>query len=430
MSRVAQTRSSPIVKSNGMGVRSGGGGDATQDGELLPSRMKHMSLLQHHTPSTDNMASEDICPVCKSSRYLNASLRFLVNPVCYHKMCESCVDRLFSHGPQPCPIPGCKETLRKNRFRKQTFEDIQVEREVDIRRKVAAVFNRREDEFETLRDYNDYLNDVEDITFNLINLIDLEETEKRFAAYEKAHQADIAENASLAQQESLSYSKLQKVEREQAKQRREAARREEADERKEQQANKRDMLRRLENGQDPIQVSQATTEATTQGPGVTLKKRLNRQDAAARQQQLQAADASRGRGVAANNSNNGSSNLLIKGLKAKTKTAPEAPIDPFGGLNFSQGMQYYTLQDRYVWDILERAEKDPGATSGGYEIATFTSRALCEAFSGLGCFVADAATEMERLRQGGDGGDDQVMGETMRSHQHHHQQDVVMEDPF
>ncbi|KXT14717.1 hypothetical protein AC579_6384 [Pseudocercospora musae] len=416
MSRVAQTKSSPVAKSNG--ARPGGGsGDAAQDGEHLSLRMKQISLDHRHDhdhnhthnlhrgPLTDNMASEEICPVCKSSRYLNASLRFLVNPACYHKMCESCVDRLFSHGPQSCPIPGCKETLRKNRFRKQTFEDIQVEREVDIRRKVAAVFNRREDEFETIRDYNDYLNDVEDITFNLINKIDLEDTERRFEQYEKAHQAEIAENASLAQQETMSYSKLQKAEREQAKQRREAARREEADERQEQQASKRDMLRRLESGQDPGQVAKAS-----EGQGVMLKKRLNRQDAAARQQQLQAADA-----------RNGSSNLIIKGLKAKVKAEPEAPVDPFGGLSF-EGMKYYSVQERYVWDMLESAERDSKVTSGGYEVASFTQRALCEAFSGLGCFVADAATESEKSGQ-----DDQAMG-TM-SAELMSAQDVKMEDP-
>ena len=81
----------------------------------------------------------DICPVCKSSRYLNPSMRFLVNPECYHKMCESCVDRIFSQGPAPCPVAGCARTLRKQRFRKQTFEDLQIEREVDIRQRVAAM---------------------------------------------------------------------------------------------------------------------------------------------------------------------------------------------------------------------------------------------------------------------------------------------------
>jgi CDK-activating kinase assembly factor MAT1 len=54
-------------------------------------------------------------------------------------MCESCVDRIFSSGPNACPVIGCKKTLRKARFRTQTFEDIGVEREVDIRKRVMGM---------------------------------------------------------------------------------------------------------------------------------------------------------------------------------------------------------------------------------------------------------------------------------------------------
>lgn len=91
------------------------------------------------TPADKFVCDVDICPVCKSSRYLNPNMRFLINPECYHQMCESCVDRIYSHGPAPCRVAGCGKTLRKNRFRKKTFEDVEIEREVDIRRRVAAV---------------------------------------------------------------------------------------------------------------------------------------------------------------------------------------------------------------------------------------------------------------------------------------------------
>jgi CDK-activating kinase assembly factor MAT1 len=39
-----------------------------------------------------------------------------------------------------------------------------------------------------LRAYNDYLNDVEDITYNLIHNIDIEDTTKKLQAYEDANQ--------------------------------------------------------------------------------------------------------------------------------------------------------------------------------------------------------------------------------------------------
>ena len=67
-------------------------------------------------------------------------MRFLVNPECYHRMCESCVDQIFGQGPRPCPMAGCRKTLRRNKFRTQTFEDLAIEREVDIRARVAGMY--------------------------------------------------------------------------------------------------------------------------------------------------------------------------------------------------------------------------------------------------------------------------------------------------
>lgn len=98
---------------------------------------------------------DDQCPVCKSDRYLNPKLRLLVS-ACYHKMyamhvsivnarlitillrCESCIDRLFTLGPAPCPI--CAKVLRKLAFTPQTFEDLGVEKEVAVRRRIAKEY--------------------------------------------------------------------------------------------------------------------------------------------------------------------------------------------------------------------------------------------------------------------------------------------------
>lgn len=139
----------------------------------------------------DYSSSDDKCPQCKTDRYLNPKLRLLVSP-CYHKLCESCLDRIFSLGPAPCP--ECGQTCRKNQFGIQTFQDLQVEKEVDIRRKVGKMFNKREEDFISLAQYNNYLEEVESLTFNLIHDIDKEETEKRMAAYHASNKVSIQNN--------------------------------------------------------------------------------------------------------------------------------------------------------------------------------------------------------------------------------------------
>ncbi|KAG4302903.1 hypothetical protein PCANB_000814 [Pneumocystis canis] len=143
------------------------------------------------------LLKDEKCPICRNDPYLNPNMKFLINPECYHKMCESCVARIFTLGPSPCP--ECGKILRKGRFREQTFEDTNVEKEIDIRKRILKTFNKRPDDFKTLAQYNDYLEEVEDITFNLLNNIDVEETEAKLLAYETINKKSIIINAQKAE---------------------------------------------------------------------------------------------------------------------------------------------------------------------------------------------------------------------------------------
>ncbi|KAF2745314.1 CDK-activating kinase assembly factor [Sporormia fimetaria CBS 119925] len=284
-----------------------------------------MSKPAARGPSNANSKDGEICPVCKSSRYLNKHMKFLINPECYHKMCESCVDRIFSHGPAPCPIAGCKRTLRKVKFREQRFEDLKVEREVDIRRRVAAVFDKTEDDFETLRDYNDYLETVEEITWNLILKIDVEATEKKLRQYEAAQKAERNIQAQTYQPDpSLPSDTAQVVLKKSAAQRR----------------------------------AQGNPTGNTPDPA-----------------------------SGAGNGQQTEPGLRFKGLKKYVPPPPEAPFDPFDGWAIEP--QYYVTQNDYDVEWLTRAINDPLHIGGGYDMRDFYSWALCDAFSGFGVFVED-----------------------------------------
>lgn len=149
------------------------------------------------------MADEDdICPICRSSRYLSPEMKFLMNPECYHKMCESCVDRIFSVGPAPCPYRGCGKILRKSRFKEQVFDDLGVEREVDVRQRVCKIFNRREDSFESEEAYNNYLERIENLIYSIVNGgPEAEKAETEVSEYEKQNKTEILENALRQRQE-------------------------------------------------------------------------------------------------------------------------------------------------------------------------------------------------------------------------------------
>ena len=57
-----------------------------------------------------------------------------------------------------------------------------------------ARYNKTEEEFDSLDAYNDYLEEVEDIVFNLSNKIDVEAMKEKIRAYEEQHRDEIVAN--------------------------------------------------------------------------------------------------------------------------------------------------------------------------------------------------------------------------------------------
>lgn len=82
----------------------------------------------------------DMCPVCRSNTISNPGLKFKVSSKCYHRICEGCVDRHFSSGKAKCPVSRCDKHLWKREWRTQRVEDLQVERELDIRQRVIKMY--------------------------------------------------------------------------------------------------------------------------------------------------------------------------------------------------------------------------------------------------------------------------------------------------
>lgn len=88
----------------------------------------------------------------------------------------------------------CGASLKKSDFRLQLFEDAKVEKEIDIRRRVLKDFSKTEQDFNDLRGYNDYLEMVEDIIFNLSHNIDVTDTNRRIADYKERNKDQIAKS--------------------------------------------------------------------------------------------------------------------------------------------------------------------------------------------------------------------------------------------
>lgn len=228
-------------------------------------------------------------------------------------------------GPAPCPVIACGKTLRKNKFRKQTFEDVAVEREVDVRKRVALTFNKRQDDFDSLREYNDYLEEVEQITFNLVNKIDVKETEAKLLEYEAVNRELISTNAARQAAEMMAFAQATEAEKESQKLAREMAVREREEERREQEELKIATLNALASGdKGAVKVIQE----------VQLKRSGERKRRQA-DEQMKLKSLAEGR------------SLLKSSLLAGTrkKVLEDGPFDPLGGLNDVN--EHYIVQDYY-----------------------------------------------------------------------------------
>ncbi|KAI9718475.1 MAG: TFIIH/NER complex subunit [Chrysothrix sp. TS-e1954] len=332
--------------------------------------MRDMDDSNNSFPLTQ---TDESCPNCRKTRYMNPSIKFLISRVCYHKMCSGCRDRIFAAGPANCPIAGCKHTLRLAQFTPQRFEDVQIEREVDIRRRVAEVFNRREEEFEDLQVWNDYLEMVENLTYELIfgDAKQQAEAKGRLERYKEANGRSIGRNATAEREQVKSLEARGRQEKEVARAHRVAAKKEYDDEVKAKADKEQRIVQQLASGEGDAQgiVNQEERDARKKA-GVAKKTAL-----AAR------ADATM----------NGNDAFVIRGLKKREAPPKEMPYEPFGGLELKR--EYFTLQDHYSWEWLNKARNDVKISAGGYDTAAYAQRALCDAFSGFGVFVGEGEDE-------------------------------------
>lgn len=312
----------------------------------------------------------DVCPICKSSRYLNPDMRFLVNPECYHKMCESCVDRIFAVGPAPCPYRGCGKILRKNKFKSQLFEDLGVEKEVDVRQRVLKTLNKHESDFGSLDEYNNYLEQVETTVFNLVHGVDVEATLEQLQSYEKQNRAKILEISLRQQNEEAAADQWATLEKQRKAKERALRKQFELDE-KEIRANaEQELLRELTMAgpdQDPHQI----TKQVHKRAASKLHAKQAQLDAEIAALHTKATPITRFRG-------------RTDASSAESSTPP-TPFTPFNG---DRQTEYaFHEETRYFDPTVDDATSRPDCLASGFSVQRARHQSLVQAFWGLGCDI-------------------------------------------
>lgn len=307
--------------------------------------------------------SLDMCPICKSSRYLNPNMKFLVNPECYHTMCESCVDRIFSLGPAPCPYAGCGKILRKNKFKEQLFEDLAVEREVDVRKRVARTFNQRQDDFDSLEDYNNYLEEVEGIVFNLVNNVDAEATESKLQAYEQVNRSTILANSVRQKQDDEQQELRVKYEKERRRQAIQLERQLALEQKQIREDGRKELLREL---------------ATSKVDAETITKKINTsvlKRSSARRKELESEFSM-------------VQNPALAFLGRRNKEDSPSVLTPFTPFVGDRQVQLlFDQREDYYDPSMESIRTDMQFIGSGFRVEQAVKQSLSQAFFGLGCNI-------------------------------------------
>lgn len=136
------------------------------------------------------------CALCgiaegDSSNLTSQSLQTNATVGCGHQFCNTCIDRELSRKREfPCPI--CGTAVKKVSLSTRTLDDYLCEKDTSWRRRVLKVFNKTEKDFNSLLEYNNYLEEVEDLIYCIVNEEpSAEECKARIKAYEDQHRAEI-----------------------------------------------------------------------------------------------------------------------------------------------------------------------------------------------------------------------------------------------
>ena len=110
---------------------------------------------------------------------------------CGHAFCTSCLDReLVRRREFPCP--RCDTPVKRTTLTKESLDQVFCSKDTSWRRRLLSVFNKTQADFPSLLEYNNYLEQVEDKIYAIVNEApEAEEIKAQVKEYEQQHRAQI-----------------------------------------------------------------------------------------------------------------------------------------------------------------------------------------------------------------------------------------------
>lgn len=117
---------------------------------------------------------EDLCIICKKQKEL-VQEKLLTSKKCGHKFHRDCFDRAIAMNRLTAlECAACKEKglgllISRVDLTEKSLDELECETDVEVRKRVMETYIFTQDDFETLREFQDYEQNVEDIIFTLVH---------------------------------------------------------------------------------------------------------------------------------------------------------------------------------------------------------------------------------------------------------------------
>jgi hypothetical protein len=155
------------------------------------------------------MDFDNRCVICKVSEDAAVNMytkQLKVNSTvhCLHKFCTECLNRLYQlERKKHFDCPACVKVTKvyEKDLKHQSRDEIEVTNDAKVRKRIKKIYNKSESDFASLREFQDYEEQVEDMIYNLAHGIDSEVIEARLQAYQEENSHSIMMNNENRQRE-------------------------------------------------------------------------------------------------------------------------------------------------------------------------------------------------------------------------------------
>lgn len=134
-------------------------------------------------------------------------LEFQVNKMCGHKFCKNCLNDIFTNQGKrqfacaTCSKAGRQVMVKREKLSKKSLDSLEVDKDIRIRRKIKSIFNQTANDFKSMEEFNNYEEEVEDIIFNLVNDLQVDEMKAKIETYQRENEVGIVLNQGKAFEE-------------------------------------------------------------------------------------------------------------------------------------------------------------------------------------------------------------------------------------